>query len=298
MIHGPPGIGKTTAAHLCAKVAGFSPLELNASDVRSKKLIETTTNIDNTSIDTYFGKKSDLFNTVKNDVTHRTCLIFDECDGMSSGDRGGIGAMNTLIKKTRIPIICICNDRYNPKMKPFQSTTGDILFKRPDVPHIRSRIMSILHKEKMKMDPNIVDQLIKGSQSDIRQVINMISTWKLLSSTMNYDEGKALVKDNEKYVIQTPWTIINQLFGPYSFSQTNKQPLSAKIDYYFQDHSLIPLFVQENYLKCNPARTRDLNKEEKESEHLKYLSKAADAISDGDIVDSMIHGLVVFIHLI
>ena len=40
MITGPPGIGKTTSAHLCAKLAGFTPIELNASDARSKKLVE------------------------------------------------------------------------------------------------------------------------------------------------------------------------------------------------------------------------------------------------------------------
>jgi DNA polymerase III delta prime subunit len=42
MITGPPGIGKTTSAHLCAKLAGFTPIELNASDARSKKLVEVS----------------------------------------------------------------------------------------------------------------------------------------------------------------------------------------------------------------------------------------------------------------
>lgn len=40
MITGPPGIGKTTSAHLCAKSEGFTIVELNASDARNKKLIE------------------------------------------------------------------------------------------------------------------------------------------------------------------------------------------------------------------------------------------------------------------
>lgn len=42
LISGPPGIGKTTTAHLCAKLEGFTPIELNASDARSKKLVEAS----------------------------------------------------------------------------------------------------------------------------------------------------------------------------------------------------------------------------------------------------------------
>ena len=117
----------------------------------------------------------------------------------------------------------------------------------------------------MKLDSNVVDQLISGSQSDIRQVINMISTWKLLSNTMNYDQGKELsvyvvffyrkslitflrVQDNQKFSIQTPWTVMSNLFSPHMFGPTNQKPLAAKADYYFHDHSLIPLFVQVSYI--------------------------------------------------
>lgn len=40
LITGSPGIGKTTTAHLCAKLEGYIPIELNASDARSKQLVE------------------------------------------------------------------------------------------------------------------------------------------------------------------------------------------------------------------------------------------------------------------
>ncbi len=40
LISGAPGIGKTTSAHLCATLEGYTAIELNASDTRSKKLIE------------------------------------------------------------------------------------------------------------------------------------------------------------------------------------------------------------------------------------------------------------------
>lgn len=35
-------------------------------------------------------------------ITDRTCLIMDEVDGMSAGDRGGVGALNAMIKKTKV----------------------------------------------------------------------------------------------------------------------------------------------------------------------------------------------------
>jgi len=41
----------------------------------------------------------------------------DEVDGMSSGDRGGVSELIQIIKKSKIPIICICNDRYKPVRK-------------------------------------------------------------------------------------------------------------------------------------------------------------------------------------
>ena len=47
-------------------------------------------------------------------------------------------------------------------------------------------------RENMKIPANVLDQLVAGAQSDIRQVLNMLSTWKLSSDTMNFDEGKHL----------------------------------------------------------------------------------------------------------
>ena len=44
----------------------------------------------------------------------------------------------------------------------------------------------------MKVPANVVDQLVEGAQSDIRQVLNMLSTWRLSSDTMGFDDSKAL----------------------------------------------------------------------------------------------------------
>ncbi|KAH9853277.1 DNA replication factor C large subunit [Lenzites betulinus] len=289
LVTGPPGIGKTTSAHLCAKLAGFTPIELNASDARSKKLVENSTNIMNSSLDGWMhgGQKT---NAAGMTITDKSCLIMDEVDGMSAGDRGGVGALCALIKKTKIPIICIANDRGAQKLKPLTNITYNLAYRRPEPTAIRSRILSIAFKEKMKIPANVIDQLVQGAQSDIRQVLNMLSTWKLSSSTMDFDEGKTLAKMNEKYSVMTPFGVINKMLGPQMFSPTSRETLGDKIELYFHDPSFVPLFIQENYLKTQPSRIRNTDGPEKTLKHLDLMYKAAESLSDGDIVDSLIHG--------
>ncbi|KAJ7123060.1 replication factor RFC1 C terminal domain-containing protein [Mycena epipterygia] len=287
LITGPPGIGKTTSAHMVAKLEGFTPIELNASDARSKKLVENGMNVNNTSLDGYIAGSSER-DGVK--ITDRTVLIMDEVDGMSSGDRGGVGALNAMIKKSKVPIICIANDRGAQKLKPLVATTYSLVFQRPQAAMIRSRLMTITFKEKMQIPANVIDQLVAGSQSDIRQVLNMLSTWRLSSNTMNFDEGKTLAKMNEKYTIMSPFDITSKMLGPYLFSSTSRESLGDKMELYFQDHSFMPLFIQENYLKTEPARLRNYEGPLKQLKMLELMDQAASSISDGDLVDALIHG--------
>ncbi|KAG0699774.1 replication factor RFC1 C terminal domain-containing protein [Suillus ampliporus] len=289
MITGPPGIGKTTSAHLCAKLEGFTPIELNASDARSKKLVESGMNISNLSLDGWIGG-NEATNAAGVTITDKTCLIMDEVDGMSAGDRGGVGALNALIKKTKIPIICIANDRGAQKLKPLVSNTFGMTFRRPEAQAVRSRIMTIAYKEKMKVPANVIDQLITGSQSDIRQVLNMLSTWRLSSSSMDFDEAKNLAKINEKYTILTPFDVTYKILGPYAFGPNARETLGDKMELYFHDHSFVPLFIQENYLKTEPVKARNLEGPPKILKQLELMDQAASSISDADLVDALIHG--------
>lgn len=116
----------------------------------------------------------------------------------------------------------------------------------------------------MKIPANVIDQLITGAQSDIRQVLNMLSTWRLSSDTMDFDQSKSLLaiffnstyralrwplfysraKMNEKYSIMSPFDITSKILGPYLFSSTARESLGDKMELYFQDHSFMPLFIQ------------------------------------------------------
>jgi len=288
MLYGPPGIGKTTAAHLAAKLEGYDILESNASDTRSKKLVEVGLRgvLDTTSLLGYFSGDGKNVAAEKK----RLVLIMDEVDGMSAGDRGGVGALAALCKKNHVPIILICNDRKLPKMKPFDHVAFDLPFRRPTTDQIRQRIMTICFREKLKIPPNVINALIEGSHADIRQVINMLSTAKLDQDAMDFDSGKEMSKSWEKHVILKPWDIVSKILGGGLFAPSSTSTLNDKIELYFNDHEFSSLMLQENYLGTNPMLSNNYSGKEKNLKVLELVDQAAESISDGDLVDRMIHG--------
>ncbi|KAE8352682.1 hypothetical protein BDV28DRAFT_157694 [Aspergillus coremiiformis] len=288
MIHGPPGIGKTTAAHLVAKVEGYDVVETNASDTRSKKLVETGLLgvLDTTSLQGYFAADGKKVQREKKNMV----LIMDEVDGMSAGDRGGVGALAAIAKKTQIPLILICNERRLPKMKPFDHVAYELPFRRPTAEQIRARLSTICFREGLKIPPPVLDSLIEGTHADIRQVINMLSTVKLDQQNLNFEKGQEMSKAWEKHVILKPWDIVSKILNAQTFSPSSKLTLNDKIELYFNDHEFSYLMLQENYLRTRPTLAGNYQGKEQKLKLLELADNAASSISDGDLVDKMIHG--------
>jgi replication factor C subunit 1 len=290
ILSGPPGIGKTTAAHLAAKLEGYDVIESNASDTRSKKLVEAGVSdvMNNTSLLGFFAGDGKKVDSTKKKIV----LVMDEVDGMSAGDRGGVAALAKFCKKTEVPLILICNERKLPKMKPFDHVAFDIRFNRPTVDQVRSRIMTICHREGLKLPVPVIDSLIEGSNKDIRQIINMIATAKLDQSSMDFEQGKAMSKAWEKHIVLKPWDICQKMLGGGLFTPASKATLNDKIELYFNDHEFSFLMIQENYIRTKPLMLngKGLTPREERLKALELFDQAAESISDGDLVDRMIHG--------
>lgn len=285
IISGPPGIGKTTAAHLVAELQGYDVVESNASDTRSKNMLveKVSGSIKNTSLNGFFGHEAgpQVATSKKN-----LCLIMDEVDGMSGGDRGGVGQMAAICRATQVPIILICNERSLPKMRPFDKVAFDMPFRRPDANALRIRIMGIANKEGIQLTPSVVDQLVSSSGSDMRQIINMLFTFSRTHKKMNFETSQEFGKAFEKVITLKPFDITGKLLSGSTHSPNNGVSLDDKIRYYFDDHDFTPLMIQENYLNTFPASINSGTF----SSHLEAVVAASDAIADGDLVDRKIHG--------
>ena len=159
--------GKTTTATLVSKELGFDIVEMNASDTRSKKLLhEHVKELLSCQSLASFAHGSNRI-----DAGRKRVLIMDEVDGMAGNeDRGGMQELIGLIKSSKVPIICICNDRQHPKVRSLANYCFDLKFQKPKVEQIRGAMMSICFKEGLKIKPDALDEIIMGANQDVRQV--------------------------------------------------------------------------------------------------------------------------------
>ncbi|XP_076868692.1 replication factor C subunit 1 [Brachyhypopomus gauderio] len=277
LLSGPPGVGKTTTAALVCEELGYSYVEMNASCTRSKNSLKEVIaeSLNNTSIKNFYSGASQT-------VSDKHVLIMDEVDGMAGNeDRGGIQEMIGLIKQSKIPIICMCNDRNHQKIRSLANYCFDLRFQRPRVEQIKSAMMSIAFKEGLKVPPPALNEIILASNQDIRQVLHNLSMWTAKDKVMTYDQAKKDANNARKDMKMGPFDVCRKVFT--SGEETAHMTLIDKSDLFFHDYSLAPLFVQENYIHVRPAAAGGNLKN-----HLVLLSKTADSICDGDLVDRQI----------
>lgn len=277
LLSGPPGIGKTTTAHLVSKELGFDIVEFNASDTRSKKLLhaEVSELLSNKSIYGYFHGAS------KTKPSENHVLIMDEVDGMAGNeDRGGIQELIQLIKNSHIPIICMCNDRNHPKIRSLANYCFDLRVSKPRLEQIRGAMMSICFKEGLKIPADALTEIISAANQDLRQVLHHLSVLSANNKNLSVDEVKFSARNAKKQFKLGPWDVLKKVF---SAEDHKSMSIHDKSDLFFHDYNISPLFVHENYLSVTPIASKgNINNT------LELISKTADSISMGDIIEKTI----------
>ncbi|XP_009067503.1 PREDICTED: chromosome transmission fidelity protein 18 homolog, partial [Acanthisitta chloris] len=180
LLCGPPGLGKTTLAHVIARHAGYNAVEMNASDDRSPEVFKTR-------IEAATQMKSVLGANEK-----PNCLIIDEIDGAPAAsinvllniihrkDVEGEAAGGTGRRRRREgglllrPIICICNDQYVPALRPLRQQSFLLSFPRTATSRLAQRLCEIALQQGMRADMSALLALCEKTENDIRSCINTL----------------------------------------------------------------------------------------------------------------------------
>jgi len=157
LLVGPPGIGKTTLATICAKQFRYDLIGLNASDIRNKQRIQEI-------LGPILGNAS---------VLGSPMIFVDEVDGIHGrSDYGGVETLVDILKEPTIPIVLAANNDKSDKMKNIKKVTKTILM-RPIPPRIlRLYLDAILKKEGVSISLGTIMKLVIQSRGDIRSMLN------------------------------------------------------------------------------------------------------------------------------
>ncbi|XP_007979003.3 chromosome transmission fidelity protein 18 homolog isoform X1 [Chlorocebus sabaeus] len=186
LLCGPPGLGKTTLAHVIARHAGYSVVEMNASDDRSPEAFRTRIEAA-TQMESVLGAGG-----------KPNCLVIDEIDGapvaainvllsilnrkgpqeaepqgpaVSSGGGRRRRAEGGLLMR---PIICICNDQFAPSLRQLKQQAFLLHFP-PTLPsRLVQRLQEVSLRQGMRTDPGVLAALCEKTDNDIRACINTL----------------------------------------------------------------------------------------------------------------------------
>ncbi|KAM3756300.1 hypothetical protein ACB098_02G101700 [Castanea mollissima] len=278
LLCGPPGLGKTTLAHVAAKHCGYHVVEVNASDDRSSSTIE--------------AKILDVvqMNSVMADSRPK-CLVIDEIDGALGEGKGAVEVIVKMVsaekksdmgkenvakeeqpgkkssKKGRKtaslsrPVICICNDLYAPVLRPLRQVAKVHVFVQPTVSRVVSRLKYICNKEGMKMSSIALTALAEYTECDIRSCLNTLQFLNKKNETLNVLEISSQVvgrKDMSKSVFDI-WKEIFQRrkikrqlkSNNSSSSVSNEFDLLHSLISNRGDYDLILDGIHENFLQLH-----------------------------------------------
>jgi replication factor C large subunit len=156
ILHGSPGVGKTSAAHALAADRDWETVELNASDSRTAD-----------EIDRLAGRASR--NTTLGGG--RQLVIVDEADNFHGNvDYGGSRAVTELVKSADQPIVLIANDFYEMSSS-LRSACREIEFRDVGTRSVVPVLRDICRREDVEFESEALQTIAERSSGDLRSAI-------------------------------------------------------------------------------------------------------------------------------
>ncbi len=162
LFYGPPGVGKTALLQAYATEKGLDLIEMNASDYRSAQQIQEVLG--------QSMKQKSLFGRGK-------IFLLDEIDGIvGKEDKGGVGEIIRIIQESAFPIVLTANDPWDPKLKALREYCVLVEFKKVYVFDVEKRLAEICKKEDIAAEKDVLRELARRSNGDLRAAINDLET--------------------------------------------------------------------------------------------------------------------------
>jgi len=236
ILYGKPGIGKTSSAWALANDMNWEVVELNASDQRTKAVIERVAG----------GSAS----TGSLTGALRKLVILDEADNIQgTADRGGARAIVDVIRQARQPLILIANDLYGVDSV-IRNLCTKVQFKALPAKSLVPRLKEICTLEERTCSIQAINDIAEQAGGDVRSAVTMLyasaigkdtvgeddvsisakdsraSIFDLVAATLGYRQVPSLL-DMSMSVDETPDTILQWLEGNLGVSPDRKKTAKA-----------------------------------------------------------------------
>lgn len=182
ILYGKPGIGKTSSAWALANDMDWEVVELNASDQRTKGIIEKVAG----------GSAS----TSSLTGALRKLIILDEADNLQgNADRGGAKAIADVIRQARQPIILIANDLYGLDAT-IRNLCTKVQFKALPAKSLVPRLKEICSREHVSCSMQAIVDIAEQAGGDIRSAVTMLYASSIGRETIGEDDVSISGKDS------------------------------------------------------------------------------------------------------